>query len=81
MDFKSIHSQNYRIVIQSLRSLRENKGITQNQLATMLGCNQTVVSKIETFERRIDIIELRTICQKLDISFVDFITNIESKLL
>lgn len=81
MDFKSIHSQNYRIVIQSLRSLRENKGITQNQLATMLGCNQTVVSKIETFERRIDIIELRTICQKLDISFVDFIINIESKLL
>lgn len=81
MDFKSIHSENYRIVIQTLRNLREDKGITQNQLATMLGCNQTVVSKIETFERRIDIIELRTICQKLDISFVDFIINIEKKLL
>lgn len=81
MDFKSIHSQNYKIVIQTLRSLRESKGITQSNLATMLGCNQTVISKIETFERRLDIIELRTICQKLDISFIEFITNIDKKLL
>lgn len=81
MDFKSIHSQNYKIVIQALRSLRESKGITQSNLATMLGCNQTVISKIETFERRLDIIELRTICQKLDISFIEFITNIDRKLL
>lgn len=81
MDIKSIHSHNYRIVIQTLRSIRENKGITQSQLANMLGCNQTVISKIETFERRLDIIELRTICQKLDISFVEFITNIENELL
>ena len=81
MDFKSIHSNDYKVVILALRNIRESKGITQSQLATMLGCNQTVVSKIETFERRIDIIELRTICQKLDISFVDFITSIDKQLI
>lgn len=81
MEQKSIHSENYRIVIQNLRSIREVKGITQAQLAKLLGCNQTVISKIETMERRIDIIELRSICQKLEVSFTDFIINIEKKLI
>jgi len=81
MEQKSIHSENYRIVIQNLRNIRESKGITQAQLAKKIGCNQTVVSKIETMERRIDIIELRSICHSLDVDFIEFITNIEKKLI
>ena len=81
MELKSIHSPNYRILIQHLRSAREANGITQKQLADLLGCNQTIISKIETLERRIDIIELRTICQKINISFIDFIIKVERDLL
>ncbi len=81
MEQKSIHSENYRIVIQNLRNIRESKGITQAQLAKKIGCNQTVVSKIETMERRIDIIELRSICHSLDVDVIEFITNIEKKLI
>ena len=80
MDFKSKHTDDYRCIIQQLRNIREEKRITQNELANLLGCNQTIISKIETFERRLDIIELRIICKKLNVDFVDFVTNIDKRL-
>lgn len=80
METKTIHSKNYRALIRHLRDARVSQGVTQKQLAELLGCNQTIISKIETLERRIDIIELRTICQNIGISFIDFIINIEKEL-
>lgn len=78
---KSIHSHLYHQIIGRLRSKRENKGVTQVQLAEMLGVKQTFISKIETCDRRLDLIELRQICQVLDISFVDFVTEVERDIL
>lgn len=77
---KSIHNKEYKTVIRLLRNVREERGITQGQLAELLGCSQTVISKIETSERRLDIIELRKICMLLNISFIDFITLVERSL-
>lgn len=65
---KSIHSHLYHQVIGRLRSKREMKGVTQSQLADLLDVNQAFVSKIETCDRRLDIIELHHICQVLGIS-------------
>ena len=78
---KSIHSHLYHQIIGRLRSKRENKGVTQVQLAEMLGVKQTFISKIETCDRRLDLIELRQICQVLDISFVDFVAEVERDIL
>ena len=77
---KSIHLAEYRMVINKLRTIREERGIKQDELASKLGVNQTIVSKIETCERRLDIIELRSICKVLDISLIDFIKEIENIL-
>lgn len=77
---KSIHNEQYKQVIKMLRSLRESKGITQEQLASMLNITQGIVSKIESCERRIDFIETRNICNSLDISFCDFVNLIENEL-
>ncbi|MDP3911154.1 MAG: helix-turn-helix transcriptional regulator [Gemmatimonadales bacterium] len=38
--------------IHPLREWREARGLTQAQLAKMLGCSQMMVSKIEAWERR-----------------------------
>ena len=54
--------------------------MTQRQFAEKLKVNQCDVSKIETCERRIDIIELRTICRALDLAFVDLIIEIEEEI-
>lgn len=63
----SIHDPRYREVIKALVELRESKNVTQVQLATSLKKPQSYVSKIENFERRIDIIELQDWLQKLEI--------------
>ena len=77
---KSIHNKAYQLLLQFLRSKRIDKGITQEQLASRLGVGQGIVSKIETHERRLDIIELREICRALGISFPEFITEFDEYL-
>ena len=78
---KSIHSHLYHQVIGRLRSKREMGGVTQVQLAELLKVNQAFVSKVETCERHLDIIELHHICQVLGISFVDFIQEVDRDIL
>lgn len=77
---KSIHSHLYHQVI-GRRGKREKLGITQVQLADLLKVNQTFISRVETCDRRLDIIELHHICQVLDVSFVDFIQEVDRDIL
>ena len=65
----------------SLAQQARNGGVTQTQLAELLKVNQAFISKIETCERRLDIIELHHICQVLGISFVDFIQEVDRDIL
>lgn len=67
-------------MISLLREKRENVGITQNQLAEKLNVGQTVISKIETCERRLDVIELMSICSAINVSFIDFINELYKKI-
>ncbi|XEH24866.1 helix-turn-helix domain-containing protein [Edwardsiella tarda] len=53
----SIYSYEYRLIIKMLKVRRIKLKITQAQLAQVLGKPQSFVSKIESGERRLDIIE------------------------
>ncbi len=77
---KTIHSKEHRILISLLREIREDKSLTQSQLAKLIGSDQTFISKIENSERRIDLIELRVICKALNQPFLEFVEQLESKL-
>ena len=55
---KSIHSKEYKIVLERMRKARLEAGLTQVQVAKKLGHHQSYVSKIESGERRIDVVEL-----------------------
>lgn len=77
---KTIHAKEYHIVISLLRELRERKQLTQKALADKIGSDQTFISKIEIGERRLDIIELKYICEALEIELVEFIIEIETKI-
>lgn len=74
---KSIRNKAYLNLLSLLRQKRMAKGVTQEQLAFRLGVKQGLISKIETHERRLDVIELREICNALGISFSDFIQELE----
>jgi transcriptional regulator with XRE-family HTH domain len=68
------------MLISLIREERESRQITQEQLASKLSVKQTVISKIETCERRLDFIELRQICIALGITPSDFINKFENKV-
>lgn len=67
---KSIGSADHHRLGARLRTLREEAGLSQVALAARLGVTQSFVSNIETGERRLDLIELRTVCRALDADII-----------
>ena len=63
-----------------LRETRTKAGLTQAELASRLHRDQTFVSKYETGERRLDILELRDVCRALSIDFKDFVGALDAEL-
>jgi transcriptional regulator with XRE-family HTH domain len=60
---KSIYTKEYRKFIKKLKQARKEAGLSQVEVAKKLGKSQSFVSKIESGERRIDIIELKIIAE------------------
>lgn len=54
----SQYDERYREFLRKLRAARVEAGLTQRQVAHLLGKPQSYVSKSESGERRIDIVEL-----------------------
>jgi len=77
---KFTHSEGYDLFLIRLRHARQEVGLTQGQLANRLGRTQSFVSKCERGERRLDIVELRTFCIVMGISFTDFVLRLACEL-
>ncbi len=56
---KSIHTSEYAALCEELRAARRNAGLSQRALAERLKVSPSWVAKVETGERRIDLIEFR----------------------
>ena len=63
---KSIFDPKYRAMIDSLRQLRQQHGLTQRDLAKKLGVAHCFVGRAETCERRLDIMDLIHILRALN---------------
>ncbi|MFI5136365.1 MAG: helix-turn-helix domain-containing protein [Sphingobacteriales bacterium] len=72
--------KDYLVVTELLYRLRTNAGITQTQLAKILNLPQSFISKVETGERRIDLIELKEICKALNSNLIEFVIMLEKEL-
>jgi len=59
---KSVFSPAYALLLRQLREARLRTGMTQAQAAQRLGRPQSFISKCESGERRIDIVELLQLC-------------------
>jgi len=77
---KSIHSSRYRQFLELLRAERRNAGVTQVMLANRIGVTQSVISKMESGERRLDVVETLEICDALRISQRDFLLAVVEKI-
>lgn len=56
-----------------IRRHRLNAQLTQSQLAIMVGESQSFISKVEAGEQRIDVDELKKICDALGLNILDFV--------
>lgn len=63
----SIYSERYQRFRVLLRDLRKEKGLTQVELAEALGQLQSYVSKYESGERRLDVVEFMDLCVALNV--------------
>jgi transcriptional regulator with XRE-family HTH domain len=77
---KTIYDSTYQVLVDCLRTARQNAEVTQIDLAARLGVDQSYISRYERAERRLDVIELRTICHALNLDFLKFIASFEKEL-
>jgi transcriptional regulator with XRE-family HTH domain len=77
---KTIYTREYAIVLRLLRELREAAGITQVELAKTLGQSQSFISKIERGDRRLDLVQLRILCQAYGTTLPEFVRRFEHQL-
>lgn len=76
---KSLSTKEYGLLVQLLRSSRKRMGVTQVELAYRLEVVQSWVSSCERGQRRLDMVEVRSWCQALGVSFSGFAKTFDEK--
>lgn len=76
----TIHSPEYRIILDLLRQARKEAGLSQSEVAGKLGYSRTVVTKWERGELRIDLLQLRQFCEAIGLPLTTFVERVEAQL-
>lgn len=56
---KVIYSDEHKYLVSQLKKAREEAGLDQMTVANFLGRTQSYVSKVESGQRRIDVVQLK----------------------
>jgi transcriptional regulator with XRE-family HTH domain len=59
----SEYQRKYARFLERLRQARNDGGLTQKEVAELLGKPQSFISKVETGERRLDFVELQELAK------------------
>ncbi|TIR25972.1 MAG: helix-turn-helix transcriptional regulator [Mesorhizobium sp.] len=74
---KSVHSTRHRMVAAALASQRRAKGMSQTEVAKVLGRHQPFIANIESGERRVDLVELMDIAKIIDLDVVALVRTLQ----
>lgn len=77
---KNLHTQRQNILLRLLRQCREDAELRQVDVAELLERPQSFVSKYESGERRLDILELHDVCRALQTDLSAFAAELERRL-
>jgi transcriptional regulator with XRE-family HTH domain len=67
-------------LIGLLREMRLEAGLKQTELAARVEKHQAYVSRYESGQRRLDVLEVREICQALGVTLEEFVKRLEKAL-
>ena len=67
-------------LVSLLREMRMEAGLTQVDLAARIEKDQAYVSRYESGQRRLDVLEVREICQAVGVTLEKFTKRLEKAL-
>jgi len=74
---KSVFTQHHERLQHLLRQIRLDAELRQADLAQRLGLPQSFVSKYESGQRRLDLVELQQICEAVGVPLAEFVRRFE----
>lgn len=74
---KTIRSSGHEALRDALIAARKTAGLTQAELAERLKCHQSFVARVESGERRIDVIELIVLARAMGAAAADLLSIAE----
>ncbi len=77
---KFVPSASYNIFLSRLRLARQEAGVSQRQIAKLLGMHHSRINRAEEAKRALDLLEVRQWCQALGLSVVDFTRELDAAL-
>ena len=74
---KSIHKPEYQRLVSELKAARVKTGLTQADVAGLLGRSRQWVHKVETFEIRLDVCQLLRFCHLYGLKAHELVRRLE----
>lgn len=72
---KSLANEKNQQYLALLRLIRTEQGLRQHDIAERLGQPQSFVSKYESGERRLDLLELEQVCEACGLDLLRFVSR------
>lgn len=76
----ALHTDGYRRFVEALVAERQRAGLSQRELAARVGMDYSIIAKLETCVRRVDVIELIQILRALGVVPSTFMAELEEML-
>ena len=77
---KMIFDDNYRALVDQLKAARKRLCLTQTQAGKLVGKSRTWLSKVETFEVRLDMLCFIRLCRALKLDSIRLVRQLEKGL-
>jgi len=74
---KTIHNKRHKRLVEAIVRKRKEAGIRQVQLAKKLKRSQTWIARLESGERRIDVIELIELAEVIGFNAPDLVASLQ----
>jgi transcriptional regulator with XRE-family HTH domain len=76
----SMFTTAFREIVSGVIAMRKGAGLTQRQLAAAVGREHNYIARIETGQRRVDLVELVQLCRACNIDPEQLIPEITHKI-